>query len=183
MNTFKDINVNELGFTPFDIKDKNWMLVTAAKADGTVNTMTASWGGFGVMWNKNVVFVVIRPQRYTKEFVDNADSFSLTLFDNSYKKDLGYLGKVSGRDENKIEKVGFNILKNKEGIPFFKEAETAIFVKKLYIQPMGGEFFLDQKITETWFPQKDYHVLYIAEITQVLKKNHSALDDLDTVLL
>jgi hypothetical protein len=70
---------------PFKLIGQDWMLITAEK-DGKVNTMTASWGGFGVMWAKNVAYIVMRPQRYTKEFVDNSDTFSLTFFDSSYKK-------------------------------------------------------------------------------------------------
>lgn len=167
MNNFKEISSKELAFTPFDMKDE-WMLVTAEK-DGKVNTMTASWGGFGVMWNKEVAFIVIRPQRYTKEFVDSADSFSLTFFDKSYLKKLAYLGKASGRDENKIEKAELTITHDGD-VPFFEEAHTAIFAKKLYVQRMGGEHFLDREIIPRWFPENDFHFLYIAEITKVLVK-------------
>lgn len=157
-------------FTPdsFGLKNK-WMLITAAKPDGTVNTMTASWGGFGVMWNKEVAFVVIRPQRYTKEFVDNATSFSLTFFDNSHKKALSHLGTVSGRDENKIAKVGLTVAFEK-GIPYFEEAETAIFVNKLFVQPIQESAFLDKQIIGKWYPERDYHYLYIAEVTNIMIK-------------
>lgn len=169
MNNFEEINIKD--FTPdsFGLKNK-WMLVTAAKPDGTVNTMTASWGGFGVMWNKEVAFVVIRPQRYTKEFVDNADSFSLTFFDSSYKKALSHLGCVSGRDEDKISKTGLTVTFDK-GIPYFQEAEEAIFVKKLFIQHIEEDAFLDKNIIDKWYPAKDFHYLYIAEITNILRKN------------
>lgn len=145
------------------------MLVSATK-DGKTNTMTASWGGFGVMWNREVVFVVIRPQRYTKEFVDAVDSFSLTFFDKSHLKTLGYLGRVSGRDEDKIEKSKLTLALD-NNIPYFEEAETIIFAKKLYVQAMEGEHFLNKDIIKEWFPQSDFHILYIAEITKVLAKS------------
>lgn len=169
MNNFKEINVKD--FTPdsFGLKNK-WMLVTAAKPDGTVNTMTASWGGFGIMWNKEVTFVVIRPQRYTREFVDNADSFSLTFFDNSYKKALSHLGNTSGKDEDKIAKTGLNVAFD-NGIPYFKEAEETIFVKKLFVQRIEENAFLDKSIIDKWYPEKDFHYLYIAEITNILRKD------------
>ncbi|NDW09260.1 flavin reductase family protein [Dysgonomonas sp. 520] len=169
MSNFKEIEASELSFSPFDLKNK-WMLVTAAKADGSVNTMTASWGGFGVMWNKDVVFVVIRPQRYTKEFVDNADSFSLTFFDESFKKQLGYLGRASGRDENKIETAGLTVAKDNTDTPYFEESETAILVEKLFVQPLSESSFLDEKIIDQWYSEKDFHYLYIAEIRKVLIK-------------
>lgn len=166
-DNFKEIKATDLPFTPFDIKDK-WMLITAEK-DGKVNTMTASWGSFGIMWNKEVVFIVIRPQRFTKEFVDSAESFSLTLFDKSYLTKLSYLGKVSGRDANKIEQTELSV-KYDNNIPYFEEAETAIFAKKLYAQPMGDEFFVDKSIIDKWYPSKDFHILYVGEITKVINK-------------
>lgn len=168
MNRFKKTDIKD--FTPdsFGLKNK-WMLITAAKADGTVNTMTASWGGFGVMWNKEVAFVVIRPQRYTKEFVDSADSFSLIFFDKGYQKALSYLGAVSGKDEDKITKAGLTIAFEND-VPYFEEAKEVILTKKLFVQRIEEDAFLDKSITGKWYPQKDYHYLYIAEITNILKK-------------
>lgn len=180
MSNFREIDIKDFKLNPFKLKNK-WMLITASK-DGRTNTMTASWGGFGVMWNKEVAFIVIRPQRYTKEFVDAADSFSLTFFDDSHKKALAYLGKVSGRDEDKISKEGFTILQD-DGIPYFEEAETAIFAKKLFIQRINEDSFLDKEIITQWYPEKDFHYLYIAEITKVLKKDHSTLNEIDNYFL
>lgn len=167
MDNFKEIKADELKFSPFDLKNE-WMLVTAEK-DGVVNTMTASWGGLGIMWNKEVVFVVIRPQRYTKEFLDNADSFSLTFFDNSFKKKLAYLGNTSGRDEDKILKADLHIIHDNK-IPFFEEAHTSIFAKKLFVQEITENSFLEKGLIGHWYPSKDFHYLYIAEITKVLEK-------------
>lgn len=164
---FKKINFQEIPFSSFDLKNK-WVLITAEK-DGKVNTMTASWGGFGIMWNKEVAFVVIRPQRFTKEFVDNADSFSLSFFDENYKKQLGYLGSISGRDEDKIAKTGLTVAFDND-VPYFNEAETVLFAKKLYAQPMSKEFCIDKDIPEKWYPQNDFHTLYIAEISGILQK-------------
>lgn len=168
MTRFKEIDIKSDTPDSFGLKDK-WMLITAAKPDGTVNTMTASWGGFGVMWNKEVAFIVIRPQRYTREFVESTDNLSLTFFDKSYLKDLAYLGKVSGRDEDKIAKTGLTVLTD-NGIPYFEEAHTAIFAKKLFVQRIEENAFLEKEIIERWYPEKDYHYLYIVEISKILEK-------------
>lgn len=165
---FKETNIKYYTPDAFGLKDK-WMLITASKPDGTLNTMTASWGGFGVMWNKEVTFIVIRPQRYTREFVESSDSFSLTFFDKGYLKDLSYLGKVSGRDENKIEKTRLTIIKE-NGIPYFQEANSVIFVKKLFVQRIEENAFLDKEVIRRWYPEKDFHYLYIAEISKILVK-------------
>ncbi|GAB6121685.1 flavin reductase [Dysgonomonas termitidis] len=168
MSNFKEINIKDFSPNPFEIKDK-WMLISSAKPDGSVNTMTASWGSFGVMWNKEVVFVVIRPQRFTREFVESSESLSLTFFDDSYKKALAYLGKASGRDEDKITKAGLSVVMDNE-VPYFQEAERVIFAKKLFVQRIKEGAFLDEKIIDRWYPEKDFHYLYIAEITKVLEK-------------
>lgn len=142
------------------------MLVTAKKAD-KVNTMTASWGGLGVMWAKNVSFIVIRPQRFTKEFIDSSEQFSLSFLDGSFKKQLGYLGAVSGRDEDKIGKTEL-IVSYDNGVPYFDEAKTVIICKKLYAQEYKPECFIDTELDSKFYPDSDHHTLYISEIQKIL---------------
>jgi len=168
MSNFTEINPELFEQSPFKLIGKDWMLITAEK-DGKVNTMTASWGGFGVMWGKNVVYIVLRPQRYTKEFVDNSDTFSLSFLDNSFKTTLTYLGTKSGRDEDKITNSKLTVL-HTEDIPYFEEASIAILCKKLYAQDYKPECFVAPELNEKWYPDHDYHTLYIAEVTKVLVK-------------
>lgn len=168
MNNFKEIKPEELDKSPFQLIGKEWMLITAKK-DNKVNTMTASWGGFGVLWNKNVAFVFIRPQRYTKEFVDNSDGFSLTFFDKDYKKQMAYLGDVSGRDEDKISKSNLTV-EYLDDIPYFGEANIAIICKKLYAQEIKPEYFISKEIDRATYPNKDYHTMYVGEIKKVIVK-------------
>ena len=95
----------------------------------------------------------------------------MTFLAKEYKKSaLGYFGKACSRDEEKIGKKGLTIAKNEDGIPYFEEAESVLFVKKLYMQPMAAEYFLEKEIIDQWFPGEDFHELYIAEITKVLTK-------------
>ncbi len=168
MSTFSQINPEEFTKSPFKIIGKDWMLITA-ETEEKANTMTASWGGFGVMWDKNVAYIVIRPQRYTKWFVDKAETFSLTFFDDNYRKMLGYLGTKSGRDEHKIEKSNLT-LQHLNGTPYFDEANMAIFCTKLYHQDFKPNCFIDQTLNPKWYPTIDHHTLYIAEVTNILVK-------------
>ena len=163
---FKEIKPEDIQENPFSLIGKDWMLISAEK-NGEVNTMTAAWGGFGVMWHENVVFVVIRPQRYTKEFVDYNENFSLSFLPSEYKKQLTYLGSVSGRIESKIKKSGLTVEKE-DNVPYFKESKLVIICKKLYIQEYNSNSFLDKKLMEKWYPDKDYHTMYIAKIEKVL---------------
>lgn len=167
MENFKSIDITQFNVNPFTKIGKEWMLITAKKGN-SVNTMTASWGGLGVMWGKSVAFIGIRPQRYTKEFIDNSNTFSLCFFDEKYKNTLSYLGTVSGRDENKIEisKLSLNTYKD---VPFFEEANCVINCKKLYCQELQANCFIDTSLNEKWYPNKDYHSLYFAEITEIIE--------------
>lgn len=160
----KEIQPNELS-SVFDAIGKQWMLITAKK-DGKVNTMTASWGGMGILWNKKVAMIFVRPQRYTKQFIDGSDTFSLTFFDESYREQLRYLGTVSGKDEDKINACHFTVIE--DTAPYFKEATCSVFCKKLYKQDLEAQCFIDQKLMKDVYPQEDYHTMYIGEITKIL---------------
>jgi Conserved protein/domain typically associated with flavoprotein oxygenases, DIM6/NTAB family len=166
MTNFIEIKPNELTKNPFEMIGKEWMLVTAKK-NGVCNTMTASWGGFGVMWSKPVAYIVIRPHRFTKEFIDASNTLSLTFFDERYRKELAYLGKVSGRDEDKIANAEFSIDYDGE-TPYFKEANTVLICKKLFNQPFEASNFTEKDIIPTMYPDNDFHTLYIVEIEKLL---------------
>lgn len=165
MAELRHIKPEDLNESTFRLIGKDWMLVTAER-DGKTNTMTASWGGFGVMWGKNVAFTVIRPQRYTKEFIDAAECYSLSFYDEQYRDKLVYLGKVSGRDEDKISKAGLTLL-HEQGAPYFGEAKLTIICKKLFAQPYLPENFIDGETPERWYPTADYHTLYISEVMDI----------------
>ena len=166
----KLVKPEDLKENPFDMIGKEWMLITA-KRDGKVNTMTASWGGLGVMWNLDVAFAVIRESRYTKEFVDAADSFSLSFLDHDqYQKELGYLGSISGRVEDKINKCNFHVLEM-EGVPYIEEANKVLICKKIFSQWMKPEGFAVPDMDHTFYGNKDYHEMYIGHITHVLVVN------------
>lgn len=168
MSKFREITMEEWKENACKAIGKDWMLVAACK-DGKTNAMTASWGGLGVMWGKNAAYIFIRPQRFTKEFIDGSDTLSLTFFDEKYRDTLSYMGKVSGRDEEKIAEAGLNVCM--EGTtPYFKEAKTVLLCRKMYAQELKEECFIDQKADEQWYAQKDYHTMYICEITKVLVK-------------
>lgn len=174
MNQYKIITADQFRKNPFQLIGKDWMLITAGNKE-KANTMTASWGGLGVMYGKNVAFIVIRPQRYTKEFVDREATFSLSFFDKEYRKVLNYLGTVSGREEDKIGNSGLTLV-DYEGTPYFDEANHVLICKKLFCQPLNIENLLDEKLVRTWYSGGDYHTLYIAEITKILRIIHNSND-------
>lgn len=167
--SYREIKPEQISANPFQQIGSQWMLVTAEK-DGKVNTMTASWGGLGVLWRKNVAFVFLRPQRYTKTFVDAGDRFTLSFYGEEYRKTLTYLGRVSGRDEDKVKESGLTV-QDFGGAPAFNEAELVLTCKKLYAQELDSACFMQNNdCNETCYPGKDYHTMYVAEIERVFEK-------------
>lgn len=166
---FKEIAIEELSFNPFEKISKQWMLITAGD-ERKSNTMTASWGGVGIMWGKPVVTAYIRPQRYTKEFVDTNDTFTISFLPDGQRKALNVCGAVSGRDvEDKWKEAGLHPYYVEDSAAV-EEAEMIFVCKKLYAQEMYPECFIETECDTKWYPESDYHTMYIAEITKVLIK-------------
>ena len=165
---FEKIDPKALDQNVFSLIGDQWMLITAGTKD-QCNTMTASWGGLGVLWGKPVATVYIRPQRYTLEFVEREDTFTLCFFGEEYRKGLALCGSKSGRDVDKVKECGFTVA-TAEGAPYFEEVDLVFVCKKSYWQDMDPTHFLDGEIDSKWYPEKDYHRIFIGEILEVLRK-------------
>lgn len=163
----KEFNIGELTFNPFERIGNDWCLISAG-TEGDFNTMTASWGGVGVLWGKEVATCYIRPQRYTKKFVDGSDYFTLTFFPDGYKKALGLCGRVSGRDHNKPKEAGLTPLFT-DGTVTFEEANLVLVCRKLYAQEMTEDSFVDKEVLRRNYPEMELHTMYIGEIVKAYK--------------
>ena len=133
--------------------------------------MTASWGHLGSIWGHGgglpTAVVYLRPQRYTKEFVDREELFTITVFPEEYKKALGYLGSHSGRDGDKVAVAGLTPVFEGD-YTYFAEAKLTLVCRKLYRGTIQPEGFMDQSFVEEYYPQRDFHDFYIGEIVKVL---------------
>ena len=131
--------------------------------------MTVGWGSFGVMWNKPFVQVVVRPTRYTFEFMNRYSTFTLCALGKKYREALQILGTRSGRDGNKIAETGLTpVPSTKVAEPGFAEAQLILELKKIYWEDFRPENFLDPAIDEN-YPQKDYHRMYVGQIVKCLE--------------
>lgn len=166
---FQKVDVKELALNPFDAIGEQWMLITAGTKD-ECNTMTASWGGLGVLWNKNVATAYIRPQRYTKKFVDEQEYFTLSFFGEEWRKALTLCGRKSGRDIDKVKECGFTVAEAAGGAPYFEEAELVLVCRKLYADTIKPECFIDRECDMTCYPTRDHHTFYIGEVVEALQK-------------
>lgn len=165
--TLQEISVEDFKINPFHLFDKQWALLSAGNESG-FNGMTVSWGTIGILWNKNVVTVFIRPDRYTREFVEKHDRFTLSFYGEEYKKTLLLLGTKSGRDSAKMKESGLTPLFIDKTVSF-EEAEMTIIAKKLYCQRMDEKFVIDPTV-KGHYPDKDYHFMYQGEILKIMKK-------------
>lgn len=168
MHKFQSIPIEMLDMNPFTKIGKEWALVTAGDKVKQ-NTMTISWGGMGVLWGKNVVYVFVRDSRYTKEFIDNGNFFSLTFLGNEYRDALNFCGSHSGRDCDKISKAGLTV-GNKIGIPYIDEGNLVFLCEKLSATRIEPDSFLTKDIEKKWYADGDLHTMYIAEIIEVMAR-------------
>ena len=165
---FQNVDPKSLTLNPFSAIGDQWMLITAGTPE-RCNTMTASWGGLGVLWGAPMAICYIRPQRYTKEFVDGNEYFTLSFFPEQYHPQLSLCGSKSGRDVDKVKECGFTVQAAECGAPYFAEAELVLVCRKRFAQPMDPDN-IPREIKDKWYPQKDYHTMYWGEIVEVLQK-------------
>lgn len=161
----KEIDIKELSINPFTSFGINWALITAGNQNG-FNTMTASWGQMGVLWNKNIITIFVRPQRYTHEFMEEFDNFTVSFYGEDMREALTYCGRHSGRDEDKVKACGLTPISNQE-TTYFKDAKLVFKCKKIYKDEIRPNNFIDSSI-DNQYPNEDYHTVYIGEITQIL---------------
>ncbi len=167
----QEIDVEELNLNPMTLIADGWMLLTAGTKETGYNTMTASWGQMGALWGNATglptTTVYVRPQRYTKEFIDREKYYTLSFFPREYRNALAYLGSHSGRNEDKIAKTGLTPVFG-ENATWFAEANLVMVCRKLYHAPLLQTGFVDPAIVEENYPERDFHEMYIGEIVQVL---------------
>ncbi len=167
MHTFQPFPIGSIELNPFKTIGQQWGAVTAEK-DGKYNAMTVSWGGMGVFWNKNVATIYVRDSRYTKEFLDASDKFSITFFDDKYRSSLKYLGAVSGRDEDKLAGARLHINEDMK-VPFIDEGNFVIICKKLFSVPIPEEE-IPEKYLDEFYKDGNYHTMYVGEIVDILAR-------------
>lgn len=178
MSSFRQISPYELTENPMKMIGKDWMLVSAADGtDGTCfgknyNTMTASWGGVGVLWGKPVAYVFIRPERNTYLFTEESEYMTLSFFGGERRDDLTFCGRNSGRDVDKAAKCGLTpVFEEDEGgrSVYFEEASCVMKLRRLYGDSIKPERFYDEAPLD-FYRTDGLHKMYVCEICEVLVK-------------
>ncbi len=165
---FKSVSTETIQENPFKVIGKEWMLVTAGTLENW-NTMTAAWGGLGFLWNRDVSYCFVRPNRYTYGFMEKAEHYTLSFYPEKYRDALNYCGTYSGRDVDKAKETGLVPMEFAGKTVAFEQARLVLVCRKIYADDMKPKLFLDEKIDKL-YPEKQYHRMYIGEITDCLVK-------------
>ena len=166
---WQEIAPADIELNPIQMIDKDWLEVSAGK-EGNMNLMTISWGTIGELWNKPVFIVYVSTSRYTHQFMEENNYFTVTHFPESMRDKLAYLGRVSGRDEDKVAGAGLTVEFTELGNPIYAEADLAIECKKIYGQQFNADLMpVEQR---QWYERSGLgiHYMYIGEIVHVWKK-------------
>lgn len=162
---FEEIKYNEIKENLGLRLSKSWALLTTGNLDN-LNMMTISWGAFGELWYKDMVTVYIRQSRYTVELLDKEEYFTISFYDDKYKKQLGICGSKSGRDIDKVKEINFT--KRYDKAPYFEEANLVLICKKVAKTNMKNTEIYDNKIIEKEYGNEEYHYMYNGIIEKVL---------------
>ncbi|MBM3313393.1 flavin reductase family protein [candidate division WOR-3 bacterium] len=164
---FCKVDTGELEDNVFKLIDQDWMLVTAGSRKHW-NTMTASWGAWGELWNRRVAFAFVRPTRYTYEFMEDSRRFTLSFFPEKHRKALTFCGTHSGRDCDKARETGLEPFAPSPGTVSFRQARLILVCRKLYTADIDPQRFLDPRL-DLNYPKQDYHRMYVGEVTLCLR--------------
>lgn len=168
----KEIKLEELNLNPFTAFGKDWMALSAGNEQDGCNSMTVSWGHLGIVWDDEkgylpTAIVYVRPQRYTKKFMDSEEYFTLSYLGSGQHKPLGVLGTKSGRDCDKYQEAGVHPVFT-DGTVYLEEAKVVFICRKIYQAPLKEENFIDKNVCNIVYPGKDFHDMYVGEIVKVL---------------
>ena len=172
----KEISIQDFSMNPFTAFGDDWMALTAGNERDGYNAMTIAWGHIGSIWGRKnqhgclpTAICYVRPQRYTKQFMDREEYFTISHFPERYRKALGYIGSRSGRDEDKIASAGFTPAFI-EGTAYLAEADIVFVCKKIYTGEITESGFVDKELVDDNYPERDFHTVYMGEVIKILKR-------------
>jgi len=167
----KRIAVKDFAPRIFELFEDQWLLLACGDfGKKHFNAMTISWGSMGTIWDRPFIQVVVRPVRYTIEFMNQYDTFTVSAFDEEYRDALSLLGSSSGRDGDKIARSGLTpVASQAVAAPSFAEAKLVMECRKVFWQDIDHTHFVDPSI-EQYYPEKDYHRMFFGEVLGIFEK-------------
>lgn len=171
MHVFQPIDINDVMQGPFSFTINNMMLLAAGIGD-KVNATTCSWGSIGLLWDRHIVNVYLREERYTRELIEGSNYFSISFLDlKEYKRELKFMGMVSGRDEDKIKGARLTVNHDEDTqVPFIDEASNVVICRKVLTKVLDADSFNDKDLLKEQYQDKKagYHTMFIGEIEKIM---------------
>lgn len=158
--------MNDLSLKVFEAFHSDWALVTAGTPED-FNTMTIGWGGLGTLWSRDVATVYVKPCRYTHDYLEKNDVFTVSFFPEEYKKDLALLGRKSGRDGDKVAETALTPVSVGSSVGF-KEASLTILCKKIYRQDLDVSA-MPAEVIDDYYTEEAPHTMYVGEVLEVIR--------------
>lgn len=155
----------------FKLVGKDFTVITAGE---TPNSMVASWGGVGIMFNKPVTWNFLRANRFTLEKIRETGTYTMCYFPDQYKGDIMQFGTKSGRNTDKMAQTKLTPMATPDGYPAYAEAKIIIECKLIAASTVSkDEFYTEEAKTflqEGFDDAKDWHKLVYGEITKIYIK-------------
>ena len=177
----QEISYTDLSLNPMTLFGKEWAALTAGNEERGYNSMCIAWGHLGAIWEAKsdpekrrigplpTAWVYVRPQRYTKEFMDREAYFTINFLGKEGKKACGYLGSRSGRDEDKVANAGLTpVFDAQYDTTYLAESRLVLVCRKIYTDVLDEEGFVDRSLLEDNYPARDLHTCYLGEIVKTL---------------
>lgn len=164
------IPLNELKIEAMEYLNNCLLVTSGINEEGKFNGMTVNWGFVGKIWFKPCVLLVIRPSRYTWEFIKGSNDFTVSSFPKDYQNTLNMLGTKSGRNTDKMKESGLIPIDSMDvRSPSFEQASLTLECRKWYVGDIEKEGILDPEVIKADYPKGDYHKIVIGEIVSAWK--------------
>lgn len=166
------MDFTEKSYEVFRMFNDRWALATAGSPEH-YNTMTIGWGTLGTIWGpphkgKPIVTIFVSPARYTHEYLEENDYFTVSFFPEEYRKDLALLGSRSGRDGDKVALTGLTPVPVEHGVDF-AQSELTFVCRKLYAHQFEKEQ-VPREVADWIYTRVPPHTMFIGEVVDVIER-------------
>ena len=170
---FEEFNVmDDWDENPFDWFKGQGLLLAVGTPEHN-NAMTIGWGSLGNIWSKigpATVTVYVAEGRYTYEFMEKYNYFTVMAFDKEDARILGYMGTHSGRDGDKAAHLGLHTLYTENGTPYYAEAVMVLECQTIYKAPFIKEG-MSKEVQEFYENfNAGVHHMYIGNVIKALRR-------------
>ena len=140
------------------------LLLAATKPNGESNAMTIGWGSIGSIWGRPMFIVMVRPTRYTYQFIEASGEFTVNVPTPAMKEFTLYCGTKSGREGDKFARFQMSVTPGQKVQAVTIDACPLVYECRVVHKNDVLPTTLDPTIDSRFYPDRDYHRVYYGEI-------------------